>query len=134
MNTINSLVIEGNIVRDSEQKETNTGKQLCTFSIAANRSLKTANGEETKEVSYFDVETWGKVAEACGKQGTKGRGVRVIGRLKQNRWAGSDGKNYSRVTIIAEHVEFKPVFNNEKKTESVEVPTSEAVLNEVPVF
>ena len=38
----------------------------------------------------------------------KGRGVRVVGRLKQDRCADPDGKQYSRVSIVAEHVEFKP--------------------------
>ena len=41
----------------------------------------------------------------------KGRGVRVVGRLKQDRWADQEGKNHDRVKIVAEHVEFKPVFN-----------------------
>jgi single-strand DNA-binding protein len=34
--------------------------------------------------------------------------VRVVGRLKQDRWTGTDGKPRSAVKIVAEHVEFKP--------------------------
>jgi single-strand DNA-binding protein len=44
----------------------------------------------------------------CGEYLKKGRGVRVVGRLKQDRWTDPDGKPHSRVEIIAEHVEFKP--------------------------
>jgi single-strand DNA-binding protein len=50
----------------------------------------------------------------CGEYLKKGRGVRVVGRLKQDRWTDPDGKPHSRVEIIAEHVEFKP----QKKTDA----------------
>jgi single-strand DNA-binding protein len=63
-----------------------------------------------KEVGFFDVETWAKLAESCYNLGHKGRGVRVVGRLKQERWTGSDGKPRSKITIVAEHVEFRPEF------------------------
>ena len=65
MNLINSLVIEGNIVRDPLYKETAKGNSLCTFSIASNRAYKSSEGSLEKEVSYFDVETWGNLAKSC---------------------------------------------------------------------
>jgi single-strand DNA-binding protein len=66
-----------------------------------------------KEVSFFDVEAWSKLAESCRSMGYKGRGVRVVGRLKQDRWSDTEGKNHSKVSIIAEHVEFRPDFKKD---------------------
>ena len=73
-----------------------------------------------KETGFFDVEAWGKLADTCGIQGHKGRGVRVVGRLKQDRWAGTDGKNHNKVSIVAEHVEYRSDFkkNDGSATES----------------
>jgi single-strand DNA-binding protein len=34
--------------------------------------------------------------------------MRVVGRLKQDRWTGPEGQTRSKVMIVAEHVEFKP--------------------------
>jgi single-strand DNA-binding protein len=34
--------------------------------------------------------------------------VRVVGRLKEERWTDRTGKEQSRVTIVGEHVEFRP--------------------------
>lgn len=62
------------------------------------------------EVSYFDVEVWAKLAENCNTNLEKGRGVRVVGRLKQDRWQDDDGRGRTRVKIVGEHVEFKPQF------------------------
>ena len=65
------------------------------------------------EVSFCDIEAYGRMAEICEEKAKKGRGVRVVGRLKQDTWKNNDGKNCSRVYVVAEHVEFRPV----KKTE-----------------
>ena len=117
MNNLNNVIIEGNMTRDPEFRETAKGAALCTFSIAANRFFKQAD-EMTKEVSYFDVQTWAKLAESCRNLGRKGRGVRVVGRLKQERWNGSDGKAHSKVSIVADHVEFRPDFKKEETAET----------------
>jgi single-strand DNA-binding protein len=112
MNNLNSILIEGNMVRDPQYRTTTKGTPVCHFSLASNRYLRRENGYE-EEVAYFDVETWAKLADQCNNMGRKGRGVRVVGRLKQDRWTDNDGKLRSRVSIVAEHVEFRPDFKKE---------------------
>jgi single-strand DNA-binding protein len=126
MNNLNSILIEGRLVRDPLFKSTAKGTPLCTFSLASNRFYKQESGFE-EEVSFFDVETWSKLAENCYHQGHKGRGVRVVGRLKQDRWNGPDGKPRSKVTIVAEHVEFRPEF---KKDDEADKTTATEIIQE----
>lgn len=57
---------------------------------------------------FFEVNTWSLLAEVCGAYLKKSRGVRVVGRQKQNRWTSPEGQGRSKVMIVAEHVEFKP--------------------------
>lgn len=109
MNALNSIIVEGNLTRNPEVKDLGNGGKVCTLSIAVNRTYKTADGTETDEVSYFEIDAYGNLADACLKWASKGRGIRVVGRLKQNRWKGDDGKSHSKVVIIAEHIEFKPI-------------------------
>ena len=59
------------------------------------------------------VETWAETAKLCSTDGRKGRGVRIVGRLKQDRWKGNDGKNYSRIKVVADNVAFRPMSNIE---------------------
>jgi single-strand DNA-binding protein len=107
MNNLNSILLEGNLVRDPEISYTPKGAPVCTFSVACNRYYK--QEEELKEeASYFDVTVWNRLAEVCKEYLAKGRGVRVVGRLKQDRWEDPEGKTRSKVHIVAEHVEFKP--------------------------
>lgn len=109
MNNLNSILIEGNIVADAKITTTPRGTLVASFSIASVRYNKRNDGLE-KETSFFDVEAWARLAESCANLGGKGRGVRVVGRVKQERWTGSDGRPHSRVKIIAEHLEFRPQY------------------------
>lgn len=127
MNALNSILIEGNVVRDPVIKETPRGSSVCNFSIASNRYYK-QDDEFEQETSFFDVEGWGKLAEACGKGCLKGRGVRVVGRLKQDRWTDAEGKNCSKIKVVAEHVEFKPQFKNkDNQADTAEPPVENSV-------
>jgi len=146
MNNLNSILLEGNLVRDPEVKATPKGALVCKFTLASNRFYRAEDNTFSKEVSYFDVETWGKLAETAGEKGKKGRGVRVVGRLKQNRWTDSDGRNHTRICIVAEHVEFRPQFvketppkNEEDLSEDDKIELSEteeefAAVGEATVF
>jgi single-strand DNA-binding protein len=107
MNNLNSILVEGNLVKDPELSYTSKGTAVCKFTVACNRAFK-QDDQLQKEVSFFDVSTWTRLAEVCEEYLKKGRGVRVVGRLKQDRWTDTDGKPHSRVLIVAEHVEFKP--------------------------
>ncbi len=120
MNQLNSIILEGNLVRDAEMVEPAEGFKICKFSIAVNRWYRNKSDQGVEEVSYFDVEVYGKAAEACFKKSTKGRSVRVVGRLKQAKWKDDEGKFFSRVYVIAEHVEYKPAVQKQEDSEKME--------------
>ena len=107
MNSLNSVLIEGNLTRQPVLTHTPNGASVCKFSIASNRFYK-SNNENVQEVSFFEIEAWSRLAENCHERLDKGRGVRVVGRLKQERWETSEG-NRSRIIIVADHVDFKPL-------------------------
>ncbi len=114
MNSLNSTLLEGNLTQDPELATTPKGTQVCNFRIAANRFYR-QNDEMQKDVYYFDIETWARLAERCAENLNKGRGVRVVGRLRQDRWTDGEGKPHSRIKVVAEHVEFKPQFRTKEE-------------------
>ena len=145
MNQLNSIILEGNVVKKAELSEPTSGFIVCRFPLAVNRKTKTPGGETREEVSFFDVETYGQMAEKCSKYCDKGKGVRVVGRLKQNRWEENNVK-HSRVFVVAEHVEYKfskpKDTTDERKTEESdsqeskpeEVKSAEPQTQEAAVF
>lgn len=104
--SLNSVNIMGNLTRDPELRYTQSGKAVCGLSIA-NNQVFSKNGERVTDVSYFDIDVWGVQAENCSKYLSKGSGIVVEGRLKQDRWE-KDGKTQSRVKITANSIHFLP--------------------------
>jgi single-strand DNA-binding protein len=125
MNSLNSILVEGNLVRDPDSKVLPSGNQVCDFTLASNRYYKNIDAGLEKEVSYFDVEAWSRLGASCAQYLKKGRGVRVVGRLKQDRWVDPEGKQKARVKIVAEHVEFKAQKQGDKKEEDAETVQEE---------
>jgi single-strand DNA-binding protein len=107
MDDLNVVLVEGRLTRDPELKYTPSGMAVVNFSVAVSRSRK-VDGEQVKEASFFDVVAWAKLAEACGQYLKKGRGVRVQGQLKQDRWTSPEGDQRSKVVVVADTVAFKP--------------------------
>lgn len=115
MNALNSIIIEGNLTQEPKLSKTPQGMDVCDCPIAVNRFFKNSNGEMVNEVSYFDIQGFGKQAEVLGKA-KKGQGIRVVGRLKQERWQDQNGRYQSKVRICAEHTELRAFREQNQET------------------
>jgi single-strand DNA-binding protein len=124
MNNLNSVLLEGNLVKDPEKIVFGeSGKIMARFPLAVNRYYKNGNKEPVEEVMFINTQVWGGLAEGCLTYLQKGRGVRVVGRLRQERWNDKEGGNHERIIVVAEHVEFKP--EQGAKTAAVEIQDNE---------
>ncbi|MCK4906667.1 MAG: single-stranded DNA-binding protein [Spirochaetes bacterium] len=56
MKNLNFIILEGNLVKDPEYKETDSGMPMCRFVVANNYSFK-KEGEWIKDVNYFNIVT-----------------------------------------------------------------------------
>ena len=125
MNSVNSVIIEGNLVRDPVLSETPKGTKVCNFTVASNRFYKQED-EYQKEVTFLDVETWTRLATYSENNFSKGKGIRIVGRLKQDRWEDKEGNPRSRLKLVAEYVEKRPTFGKEAFREEDENDSEES--------
>lgn len=101
--SINQVAVSGNLTRDPELKTFDSGAELAEFSIAVNERVK--RGDEWEDdPSYFDVKFWKGTGKWITENLSKGDGLAVAGRLKQERWQDKDGNNRSKVVIVADSV------------------------------
>ena len=108
MNSLNSVLLDGELACNPESRITPNGSVVTEFKVVSSRFYKQDNKIE-KEASTFEVEAWAKLAQTCAEELGKGSMVRVVGRLKQDRWTDSEGKQRSKVKVVAEHVELRSV-------------------------
>lgn len=104
MAAFNQVTLLGNVTRDPEVRQTPSGTQVTSWGLAVNRRWN-QNGERREEVSFFDLEAFGKTAEIVGQYVTKGDLLHIVGRLKQDRWETNEGQQRSRVKVIVEGVQ-----------------------------
>ena len=98
---LNKVMIIGHLGRDPEMRYTPSGKPVTTFTIATSRSWNSTDGERRTETEWFNIVTWGNLAEICKQYLSKGQQVYVEGRLQTRRWEDSEGGKHTTVEVVA---------------------------------
>ncbi len=104
---INKAMVFGNLTRDPELRALPSGAQVCSFSIATNRTYKKTDGSKAEEVEYHNIVVFGRQAETCGQYLKKGSSAYVEGRIRTRSWD-KDGVKQYRTEINADTVQFGP--------------------------
>lgn len=100
---VNNVVLVGRLTRDPELRTTNTGKSVCSFSIAVQKRVKPQDG--SPDADFFNIVAWNKDADYVVNYLTKGRLVAVEGRLQSRKYTASDGSNREVVEVVANSVQ-----------------------------
>lgn len=103
--SFNQVILMGNLTRDPELRTTPNGTNVCSFSLALNRSYKSADGDWQEATDFIDVVAWGNLGERVAQYLTKGRPALVNGRLQSRSWE-QDGQKRSKVEVVAQDVTF----------------------------
>jgi single-strand DNA-binding protein len=101
---LNKAMIIGNLVRDPEIRNTTTGRNVASFSVATSYVWKDQAGAKQEKVEYHNVVAWARLAEIIGQYLKKGSKVYIEGRLQTRDWTGQDGVKRYRTEIIAENM------------------------------
>lgn len=103
--SFNQVILMGNLTRDPELRQTPNGQNVCSFSLALNRSYKGSDGNWQEATDYIDVVAWGPLGERVSQYLSKGRPCLVNGRLQSRSWE-QDGQKRSKVEVVAQDVTF----------------------------
>jgi single-strand DNA-binding protein len=136
----NTVDLVGNITRDPELRFTPGGMAVAQFGIAVNRRYQKQN-EWVEETSFFDVVTYGTLAENASESLSRGSRVMVQGRLEQRSWETQEGDKRSKIEVIADEVgpslrwAVAEVTKNERKQDGATAKAnSGARRNEAPQY
>jgi single-strand DNA-binding protein len=108
MANFNKVILVGNLTRDPELRYTPKGTAVARITLAVNRTFTSGEGGEKKEeVSFVDVDVWGRQAEVISQYMKKGRPLLVEGRLKQDTWEDKNTKQkQSKLKVVLESFSF----------------------------
>jgi single-strand DNA-binding protein len=107
MANLNKVLLMGNLTRDPEVRYTPKGTAIANLGMAINRRWTTDTGEQKEEVTFVDVEVWGRQAETANQYLKKGSPLFVEGRLRFDQWDDKEsGQKRSKLKIVCEHFQF----------------------------
>lgn len=106
MASFNKVILLGNLTRDPEMRVTANDLAIAQIGLAVNRQYRTRDGEKKEEVSFIDVDAFGKDAETLSRYLKKGDPLMLEGRLKLNQWEDSEGKKQSKLRVVLERFQF----------------------------
>jgi single-strand DNA-binding protein len=107
MASFNKVILAGNLCRDPEVRYTPKGTAVCKFSIAVNRKWKNEAGEQKEDVTFVDIDSFGKQAETVAQWFKKGNPILVEGRLKLDQWEDKNTKEKrSKLGVVLEGFSF----------------------------
>lgn len=101
----NVVLMNGNLTKDPDLRETGGGTPICELRIATNSSFK-KDGKWESKAHFFQINVWGGQGENCAKYLQKGSKITVVGRLEYQQWENKEGETNSRVVIVANQIEF----------------------------
>jgi single-strand DNA-binding protein len=107
MASFNKVILAGNLTRDPELRYTPKGTAVAKIGLAVNRTWTTETGEKKEEVSFIDIEAWGRQGEVIAQYMKKGRPLLVEGRLKLDTWEDKNTKQkQSKLKVVLESFSF----------------------------
>ena len=108
---MNRATLIGNLTKDPDMRQTQSGVSVCTFTLAVQRRYADQNGE--KQTDFFNIVVWRQQAENCARYLQKGSQCAVEGNI-QNRTYEKDGEKRYITEIVADRVEFlgRPAQSN----------------------
>lgn len=101
---MNTAFLLGRLVRDCEVRYTTTGKCVCQFTLAVDRTFTNQDGQ--READFINIVIWGKTAELAGNSLQKGHRVLVRGRIQTRSYDAKDGSKRYVTEVIADSMEF----------------------------
>lgn len=107
MASFNKVILAGNLTRDPELRYTPKGTAIARIGLAMNRTWKTETGETREEVTFVDVDAFGRQAEVIAQYMRKGKPFLVEGRLKLDQWEDKNThQKQSKLHVVLESFSF----------------------------
>jgi single-strand DNA-binding protein len=98
---VNKVILIGRLGKDPELRSTQSGKQVCKFSLATDSGF----GDQRK-TEWHNVVTFGRQAENCAKYLHKGSVAYIEGNIQYCKSEIDKGKTRYWTVIIANTVQF----------------------------
>lgn len=105
--SINRVMITGNLTRDPEVRNTQSGMSIMRLGVAVNdRRKNQQTGEWENYANFIDCVMFGTRAENVARYLRKGSKVAIEGKLRWSSWEDNQGGKRSKIEVVVDDIEF----------------------------
>jgi single-strand DNA-binding protein len=98
---LNQCQFIGRIAKNPEFKRTQSGTQVCNFSLAINEKYTNKSGEKVEHTEWINVVVWNKnLMPFLENYVQKGALLYVQGKMKTRSWEQDGVKRYSTEVVV----------------------------------
>mgnify|MGYP002513287369 CR=1 FL=1 len=101
---LNCVTLMGRLVADPELRTTTTGKSVCAFTIAVERSF--AKPGEQRQADFINIVAWESSANFVTRYFSKGSMIAIRGEIQTRNYEDSSGNKRTAFEVIAREVRF----------------------------
>ena len=126
---VNKVILIGNLGKDPEVKQLDSGSSVGRFSLATNESYKDKSGEWQNLTEWHNIVVWRNLAERAERSLKKGSLVYVEGKLTTRKWQDNEGKDRYNTEIVANTFR---LLEKRESTGSGSIPPLPGAADEFP--
>jgi len=101
---MNKVILVGRLTKDPELRVTQSGVNVCSFTVACDRRFQKA-GEE-RQADFISCIAWRQQADFISKFFTKGMRIALDGSIQTRSWDDNDGNKRYATEVVVDHAEF----------------------------
>ena len=107
MASYNKVILMGNLTRDPEVRQSQSGTAIVKAGLAVNERRPDGQGGWKEQAHFFDITIFGSRGEAFARFNKRGACVLVEGRLNFSSWDDREsGQKRSKVDVVVENWSF----------------------------
>jgi single-strand DNA-binding protein len=101
---MNQALLIGRLTRDPEVKSTQSGKDVCSFTVAVDRNYKDKSGE--RPTDFISCVAFDQKARLLGQYFRKGSRIGIIGSIQTRDYKDKDDKKVYVTEVVVDAIEF----------------------------
>jgi len=104
--SVNKAILIGNLGKDPELRYTQSGRAVCSFSLATSERWKGQDGQQQEQTTWHNIVAWGRQAEVMKEYLAKGRQVYIEGRISNRSYDDKDGNKRYISEVVVQNFQF----------------------------
>lgn len=121
-NSVNRVILIGNLAQDPDIRSTNDGRELANFSLATNEKWKAKDGTPQEKTEYHRIVVFNQglvnLVKNYVKKGTK---LYIEGQLQNRKWTDNNGVDKYTTEIVLQNFNSSlHLLNKVEKQENVD--------------